>query len=162
MAAPDRAGTGTEGSEWDQRFQFLLVRSGGLCEARTPDCLAPGGVLLDLPRQRISIQHRRARGAGGTCLDDVHNLANLLLICGSGVSGCHGWIENRERAAARARGLWVGHEYEPDDAGRSVPVPVERYPLELWSGRLVLLHPTDPVYVRHPDEWRLNRCGVPR
>jgi hypothetical protein len=84
-------------------------------------------------------------GAGA----DAHNLANLLLLCGTGVTGCHGWVEIGERNLAERRGLWVRHDH--DDRGS--PVPVEQYPLVLWSGRRVLLHPTDPLYVRHADEW---------
>ncbi len=147
-----------EAPDWVMVFQLLLIRSGGLCEARTERCLAPGGVLVGMPRDRLSIQHRRARGMGGSRLADTHNLANLLAVCGSGVTGCHGWIECQERAAAEVRGLWVRHEYR-----EGVPVPVEEYPLVLWSGRRVLLHPTSPTYVAHPDPWntqaRLARDG---
>lgn len=48
-----------------------------------------------------SIQHRRARGSGGTS-DPARDLpANLLLLCGSATSpyGCHHWCEQREQEA---------------------------------------------------------------
>lgn len=46
-----------------------------------------------------SIHHRRPRGAGGSRLPWVNRPANLLTLCGSGVTGCHGWVEsNRDRA----------------------------------------------------------------
>lgn len=129
-------------------FQRLLVRTGGTCEGRTPWCLAPAGSVLGMPRERVSVQHRRAQAMGGTALAETNTLANLLLLCGTGVTGCHGWVEVGERAAAEARGLWVRHDYQ---AGQ--PIPVTEYPLVLHSGRRVLLHPTEPIYLPHPDPW---------
>jgi hypothetical protein len=131
---------------WQERLQLLLIRSGGHCEARTPKCAAPGGVLTGMDRRRMSIQHRRARGMGGTDDPDANELGNLLIVCGDGVSACHGWIEVDERAEAERRGLWVRH----------TPAPVWEYPLVLWSGRRVLLHPTQPLYLPHPDPWDLQ------
>jgi len=137
--------------EWETQFFLLLTRSGGQCEARTSKCLAPGGRIEGmLPREQVSVQHRRAQGMGGTSLDTTNDLANLLILCGTGVTGCHGWIECEQRAAARERGLWVGHDYRDGQ-----PVPVAEYPLVLWSGRQVYLHPDQPLYLPHPDPYRL-------
>ncbi len=132
--------------DWEWILQQLLVRSGGTCEARTPDCRFPDGNLLGAPRHWVSVQHRRARGMGGTAAPDVHGLANLLLVCGDGVRHCHGWIETRERAQALQRGLWIRHDYL--DVG--LPVPADRYPLVLASGRTVWLDPVAPVYLSNP------------
>jgi hypothetical protein len=107
-----------------------------------------------MPRDQVSIQHRRARGMGGTDLAEG-SLANLLVICGDGVRCCHGWIEIGERGEAERRGLWVRHATDADGQ----PVPVERYPLVLWSGRRVLLHPTEPIYLPHPDPWGVTNVG---
>lgn len=142
--------------QWAETFQRLLERSGGQCEGRTPACVAPSGSVLGMARERVSVQHRRAQGSGGTDLGEVHCLANLLLLCGTGTTGCHGWVECQERAAARARGLWVGHEYRGGE-----PVPVQEYPLQLWSGRWVFLDPVVPAYLRHPDEWGVGSGGKP-
>lgn len=47
----------------------------------------------------ISIHHRKPRGMGGTKKKEINDPSNLLLLCGSGTTGCHGWIEsNREQA----------------------------------------------------------------
>lgn len=136
--------------EWEQTFHLLITRSGLLCEGRTPACIPPGGRLEELPRERISIQHRRAQGSGGTSREDVHCLANLLVLCGTGTgAGCHPWVECHERAAAEARGLWVRHEYDANGN----PVPIWTYPLVLFSGRRVLLDPVSPIYLPHPDPW---------
>lgn len=134
---------------WEDRFHLLLTRSGGTCEGRTPACLAPAGQITGfLAREQVSVQHRRAQGMGGTSLAETHSLANHLLLCGTGTTGCHGWVEVTERALAEQRGLWIRH-----DTRDGVPVPPEAYPLVLWSGRRVLLHPTAPIYVDHPDPW---------
>lgn len=138
---------------WEQQFYLLGVRSGLLCEARTPACLAPGGQLEGMPREQVSVQHRRAQGAGGTSLENTHSLANQLIICGTGVTGCHGWIETQERDAARTLGLWIPHSYRDGE-----PVPPQEYWLRLRSGRRVYLDPGSPVYLPHPDPYGL---GVP-
>lgn len=57
-----------------------------------------------------SVQHRRARGSGGTIRPDTNAVQNLLLLCGSGTTGCHGYVE-RERAHARAYG-WAVRQCE--------------------------------------------------
>lgn len=131
------------GPEWAEVYRLLLTRSQGRCEGGTPWCVAPAGLVAGLPRDQVSIQHRRAQGAGGTALAEANGLANFLVLCGTGTTGCHGWVETRERAAAERRGLWVRHCY--DAAG--APVPVGRYPVELPDGRVVLLHPTEPRYL---------------
>ncbi|WP_431976103.1 HNH endonuclease [Micromonospora haikouensis] len=133
---------GAQAWEWIQ--QQLLVRSGGTCEARTPWCLASRqtGSLAQLPRGRVSIHHRRPRGMGGTRRADAHALHNLMLLCGTGVVGCHGWTET-ERTAARQRGLLVHQDADP----ATVPVV-------LASGRVVLLDRHGP--------WMLDPAGVPR
>lgn len=140
-----RADNHLSAAEWDEKFPLLLSRAGGLCEARTEACSAPGGRLEALPRDRVSIQHRRAQGLGGTDLTETNGLSNLLLICGTGVSACHGWIENDERGLAEQMGLWVRHTYEYGE-----PVPVALYPVRVGGGRWRVLHPTVPLYVDLP------------
>lgn len=140
----------------EEQFQLLLTRSGGLCEGQGPHCLAQHqrGSVMEMPRERVSIQHRRAQGMGGTSLAETNTLANWLLLCGTGNTGDHGWVETTEegRAEGRRRGLVVGHDY--DDDGN--PVPVEDYPVILHSGRRVFLHVTAPVYLPHPDPYDLE------
>lgn len=66
---------------------------------------------------RWSLHHRKPRGMGGTKDPMINSPANLLLLCGSGTEGCHGWIE-WNRAAAYDAGLLV-HRY---DDPASMPV----------------------------------------
>lgn len=55
-----------------------------------------------------SLHHRRARGAGGTRRPETNSAANLLLLCGDGVAGCHGRIESH-RSLAYSMG-WLVHQ----------------------------------------------------
>lgn len=144
-AARRRPDNHLSAAEWAELFPLLHSRAGGLCEARTIACYAPGGRLEELTRDRVSVQHRRAQGAGGTSLTQANQLGNLLLICGTGTSGCHGWIECDERGAAELSGFWIRHSY---DGGE--PVAAARYPVRVGGGRWRLLHPTMPIYVDLP------------
>jgi hypothetical protein len=98
--------------EWEALRHDAVTRSGGCCELRIP------GVCLGAPRSRKgalpgalgtapwSLHHRQPRGMGGTSRANVHSLAVLVVACGHGTAGCHGWVEHH-RAAARDRGLLV-------------------------------------------------------
>ena len=70
----------------------VIERSGGRCEA------AVEGVCKV---QGTNAHHKRMSGQGGT--DDP---SNLLWVCGSGTTGCHGWIHANPEAAT-ALGLLV-------------------------------------------------------
>lgn len=77
----------------------VMVRSNeGLCEV----CGAQG----------TNTHHRRPRGLGGS-KDPATNLpSNLVRLCGSGITGCHGWIESN-RAHAYHLGLLVHLGHDP-------------------------------------------------
>jgi len=53
-----------------------------------------------------SVHHRRPRGSGGSSLKLVDLPGNLILLCGSGTTSCHGRVESH-RVAARASGFLV-------------------------------------------------------
>lgn len=57
-----------------------------------------------------SLHHRRPRGMGGTRRADTNSPANLLLLCGTGTTGCHSRVE-ASRAAAHQLG-WLLHQTE--------------------------------------------------
>lgn len=46
-----------------------------------------------------SLQHRRARGMGGSRDASTNLAANLVLMCGTGTTGCHGHVESHPREA---------------------------------------------------------------
>lgn len=54
---------------------------------------------------------------GGRRHDDgwTNSPANLTLLCGSGVTGCHGLVEVDERAAAKELGLLIGQGVRTPD-----------------------------------------------
>lgn len=57
-----------------------------------------------------SFHHRRPRAMGGTRRADSNEPQNLLLLCGTGTTGCHGRVE-ASRALAYAAG-WLVHQNE--------------------------------------------------
>ena len=63
--------------------------------------------------------HRRPRGAGGTKRPDTNLPSNLLWLCGSGTTGCHGWVESH-REEAYEHGWLVRQSASP----REVPVRI--------------------------------------
>ncbi|MGF3055641.1 HNH endonuclease [Microbacterium sp. YY-01] len=113
-------------------------------------CVRCGLLVAHLPRGVAwSVHHRRARGAGGTSVVWVNAASNGVVLCGSGTTGCHGWVESHQREAmtagwvvsmngrlradevvVRHRVLGVG--YLTDDGGW-VPV-VEGPTPESWEG----------------------------
>lgn len=71
------------------RFFIVVLRDRNRCRrcGRTVDIL------------NYSIHHRQPRGMGGR--KNADHKSNLVLLCGSGVDGCHGWVEqNRTEAVA--------------------------------------------------------------
>lgn len=79
--------------------ELVWVRDGGRC--------ARCGIGLNRGARGTawSVHHRRPRGMGGSRSAWVNEAANLLLLCGTGVTGCHGWVESH-RADARDLG-WL-------------------------------------------------------
>jgi hypothetical protein len=75
-------------------------------------CVRCGGGLHGVRGRDWSIQHRRARGAGGSRRPDTNTPQNGLSVCGSGTTGCHGHIE-REREQARAHGWAIRQTDDP-------------------------------------------------
>jgi 5-methylcytosine-specific restriction protein A len=61
-----------------------------------------------------SVQHRIPRGMGGSRDERLNQPANLLVLCGSGVTLCHGGIESN-RTAALAGGYLLHRIQEPTE-----------------------------------------------
>ena len=68
---------------------------------------------------RTSIHHRRNRGEGGSGDPAINSPANLLLVCGTGTTGCHGWIGGNPTEAGQY-GFVVSLNSDEDPA--DVPV----------------------------------------
>lgn len=62
--------------------------------------------------QSTQIHHRRPRGMGGTTQQSTDEPANGVVLCGSGTTGCHGWVESH-RSQAVSDGLIVSQGQEP-------------------------------------------------
>lgn len=69
---------------------LLYARAGRRCEL----C---GGPLSGLGGW--SKHHRRRKGMGGSRLPWINDVTNLLLLCGSGITGCHGRVESHRTEA---------------------------------------------------------------
>lgn len=67
--------------------EAIIARANFVCEL----CYGPLTIM--------SLHHRRPRGMGGTKSPWIHDPENLLALCGTGTSGCHGKVESyRDRA----------------------------------------------------------------
>ena len=71
--------------------KLVLARDEGRCQ--WPMC----GAWLD---EFYSLQHRRARGMGGSRRPDTNQPSNLVAVCGSATTGCHGLIEANPELAS--------------------------------------------------------------
>jgi hypothetical protein len=112
-------------------------RAGGRCEV----CGNPVAGVLG-----FSLHHRHPRRMGGSRRPELNSPANLILLCGSGTTGCHGRIEaNRERAYED--GLLLHDGATPTD----VPVMLaDPYSPSQWP-RLVWLT-DEATYTEEPPE----------
>lgn len=86
----------------NQCRSLVLARSGGRCER----C---GGI-------GRSYHHRKKRGQGGEW-----DPTNIVRLCGTGTTGCHGWVEEHPNEA-QTQGFHVRPWERPDE----VPVKWQR------------------------------------
>lgn len=80
--------------------ETVLNRAGYMCE------LCHGSLSV------MSLHHRRPRGMGGTKASWIHDAGNLLALCGTGTTGCHGKVESF-RARAYDFGWLVNYGFMP-------------------------------------------------
>jgi len=84
-------------------------------------CQMCGASIVDQPS---SIHHRRRRGMGGSAL--LERASNLVRLCGTGTTGCHGFVES-QRTLATVRGWLLGFLDDP-----------EATPLQCYDGWMLL------------------------
>lgn len=82
------------------------------------------GLSFTLRGSQWSLHHRAPRGMGGTKALWVNLPANLVLLCGTGVTGCHSWVESH-RQDARDLGWLVP---------RNAVFKAEDVPVTYWDG----------------------------
>ena len=87
------------------------ARAGGhdrdIDEARCESC----GVWLG--RYGGQIQHRAARGMGGSTSLMTNSIQNAVLLCGTPFDGCHGLCERRQDERMNILGFWLRHGEHP-------------------------------------------------
>jgi hypothetical protein len=72
-----------------KEFRLLVMaRSNFTCE-RCGKKLGEG--------EHVSVHHRTPRGMGGSHDQSLNLMSNLMALCGSGTTGCHGWIESHRQ-----------------------------------------------------------------
>jgi len=92
----------------DRKVRALVVdRAGGCCERCGRRLQVDGHWIA-----AYSIHHRRPRAMGGSRRAGTNSPANLLLLCGTGTSGCHGWVE-AHRVTALANGFLLNQGDDP-------------------------------------------------
>lgn len=88
-------------------------------------CLRCGRHMVDPPVGGFSRHHRIPRAVGG------HTYPNIILLCGSGTTGCHGWVHSHP-IAARHDGLILDGNHRP-------PLDPAILPVRLHTGYWKLL-----------------------
>lgn len=101
----------------DQRIRQLVM------ERDQFQCVRCGNPVTGEPGVGFSVHHRIARGMGGSRDPRLNMPSNLILLDGSGTTGCHGAVE-KARAEARTHGYLVWRSQDP----RLVPVTVAIWP----------------------------------
>lgn len=118
---------------------IVLDRALGCCEICGALVIQPSGGVWEpqwMPVQPYSVHHRSARGMGGSTVAWINSPANLLLLCGSGTTGCHGHVESH-RAEAYENGWLISGRRDP----ATVPVLLaggDRYLLTADGGRVLV------------------------
>lgn len=95
-----------------------LVRAVGMRQQGR--CAVGGGLIRGERGRDWSLHHRLPRGMGGTKTSSAIDADYLLVVCGSGTTGCHGWLESH-RAEAYRLGYLLRHTTPPTDP-TTVPV----------------------------------------
>lgn len=113
VPAPVRPAKSSDGSFTPATRSLILARDRFTCQnftcgRRVDTASWPG----------YSLQHRIARGAGGTRDPRIADPDNGITLCGSATTGCHGWVESDTTGEAERRGLAVPSWADPE----TVPV----------------------------------------
>ena len=81
-----------------------------LCRARAKSCCEACGMWLG--ERGGQIQHRLARGTGGSKDPVIASVVNASLLCGTPATGDHGLAESRD-ARMHKEGFWLEHGQDP-------------------------------------------------
>lgn len=103
---------------------IVWARAGGRCEVCGGSLAGPTG---------FSVHHRLPRRMGGSRRAELNTPSNLLVVCGSGTTGCHGRIEsNRERAHEDGLLLHDGQDPASVPVMLADPFHPSRWPRLVW------------------------------
>lgn len=91
--------------------KLVLLRDGHWCQM----C---GRSIVDVPS---SIHHRRNKGMGGSAL--LERASVLILVCGTGTTGCHGWVTTSPNHAEEIG--WLIGKLNDDLDPATVPILIK-------------------------------------
>lgn len=94
-------------------------------------------IMLHYGQGGYSVHHRKPPGMGGSNDPIMHGPSNLILLCGSGTTGCHGWVESH-RPQATDLGLLISRN--------SLALPTD-VPVKRWGSEWVTLQHDGGVLV---------------
>lgn len=81
------------------------------------ECIRCGSPLWGASASRHH-RHKRSHPFPG-----LHQASNLVLLCGSGTTGCHGWVHGHERQSRRMGWIVSAYNDHPED----VPIWTRRH-----------------------------------
>jgi hypothetical protein len=87
-----------------RKVRKLVLERDGCC------CVCCGKSVIG---QVYSLQHRDARGSGGTSDPMANSPVNLVTMLGDGITGCHGRVELREDPADGTKGYRLETGQDP-------------------------------------------------
>lgn len=102
-----------------QAIRQLVIERDGF------QCVRCGHPVSGEPGVGYSLQHRIPRGMGGSRDPRLNRPSNLILLCGSGTTGCHGEVESK-RTDAREHGYLLWRSLDPT----AMPVTVAIWPAQ--------------------------------
>lgn len=97
-------------SHFTPKTRWVIIRRDS-DDNDNPVCQWCGGVVR-VEWGEYSLQHRRARGMGGSKLKDTGQAQNGTLVHGSATTGCHHYIESHPDEAAE-RGFRIRQGQNP-------------------------------------------------
>jgi len=104
----------------------VVMRGGGKCEICNKSLNSV---------TYVSLHHRKPRKMGGSKDMSLNEASNLMMICGSGTSGCHGYVEsNREVSYENG---WLVHSFE-ESASKPVLIRSTKVLLDNQGGYVAI------------------------
>lgn len=80
----------------------------------------------------LNFHHRKLRRHAPK--DEVHNPENVIMLCGSGTTGCHGWVHSNPRESYRLG--WMVRSWDRPEKAPCLYVDTLYYLLDSEANRI--------------------------